>query len=81
MGIHGIGLADDVVVSGGDLGDVVANILHLVLARTEGIFAGYSAGANLAGAIQLLGGLEQGGTIAIVMCDSGLKYLSTDLWD
>jgi hypothetical protein len=25
-------------------------------------------------------GPEQGGTIAIVICDSGLKYLSTDLW-
>lgn len=51
------------------------------LARTEGIFGGYSSGANLAGAARLLRGPERGGTIAIIICDSGLKYLSTDLWE
>jgi len=50
------------------------------LAKEEGIFAGYSSGANLAGAIQLLEGPLPGATVAIVACDSGLKYLSTDLW-
>lgn len=50
------------------------------LAREEGIFAGYSSGANLAAAVQLLRGPLSGATIAIVVCDSGLKYLSTDLW-
>lgn len=50
------------------------------LAREEGIFAGFSSGANLAGAIQLLNGPCRGQTIAILICDSGLKYLSTDLW-
>lgn len=50
------------------------------LAATEGIFAGYSAGANVAAAIQLLRTGMEGKTIAVVMCDSGLKYLSTDLW-
>ena len=52
-----------------------------LLARFEGVFAGFSAGANLAGAAQLLAGPERGGTIAMIVCDSGLKYLSTDLWD
>ncbi len=52
-----------------------------LLARTEGIFAGFSSGANLAAAVQLLKGPERGGCVAIVMCDSGLKYLSTDLWE
>lgn len=52
-----------------------------LLARREGIFAGFSSGANLAGAVQLLKGPERGGCVAIVMCDSGLKYLSTDLWE
>lgn len=51
-----------------------------LLARYEGIFAGFSAGANLAGAVSLLRGKEAGETAAIVICDSGLKYLSTDLW-
>ena len=50
------------------------------LARKEGIFAGFSSGANLAAAIKLLQGPEKGGTIAIMICDTGLKYLSTDLW-
>lgn len=50
------------------------------LAREEGIFAGYSAGANVAAALKLLKGSEAGGVIGVVICDSGLKYLSTDLW-
>ncbi len=50
------------------------------LAREEGIFAGFSAGANVAGALQLLDRELRGKTVVVVMCDSGLKYLSTDLW-
>ena len=50
------------------------------LAKEEGIFAGYSSGANLAAALQLLRGPLPGAAIAIIACDSGLKYLSTDLW-
>jgi cysteine synthase A len=50
------------------------------LARKEGIFAGFSSGANLAAALKLLQGPEEGGTIAIIISDTGLKYLSTDLW-
>ncbi|MEE4217213.1 MAG: cysteine synthase family protein [Xanthomonadales bacterium] len=50
------------------------------LARREGIFAGFSSGANVAAAMQLLRGKEAGGTIAVVICDAGLKYLSTTLW-
>jgi cysteine synthase A len=51
------------------------------LAREEGIFAGFSSGANVAAAFQLLESGFKGRTVAVVMCDSGLKYLSTDLWD
>ena len=50
------------------------------LARREGLFAGYSSGANVAAALALLNGPERGSTLAVVLCDSGLKYLSTDLW-
>jgi cysteine synthase len=50
------------------------------LAKEEGIFAGFSSGANLAAALQLLEGPLQGKTISIIICDSGLKYLTTDLW-
>lgn len=51
------------------------------LARSEGVFAGFSSGANTAAALQLLRGAFAGRTIAIMICDSGLKYLSTELWD
>ncbi len=50
------------------------------LAKEEGIFAGFSSGANLAAALHLLKTSCRGKTIGIMMCDSGLKYLSTDLW-
>ena len=51
------------------------------LAREEGLFAGFSAGANVAAALRLLQTTHQGQTIAALLCDSGLKYLSTDLWE
>jgi cysteine synthase len=47
------------------------------LAREEGIFAGFSSGANLAAALRL----APGRTVVTIINDSGLKYLSTDLWD
>ena len=46
----------------------------------EGIFAGFSTGAHLAAAWKLLAETESGATIAFLACDSGLKYLSTDLF-
>jgi len=51
------------------------------LAAEEGIFAGFSSGANVAAAAQMLQGAYRGKTIVAMMCDSGLKYLSTDLWE
>ncbi|WP_372680211.1 PLP-dependent cysteine synthase family protein [Desulfosarcina sp.] len=50
------------------------------LAREEGIFAGFSSGANVAAALHLLQTSFKGKTVAVILCDSGLKYLSTDLW-
>ena len=73
--LRGVRLDGTVTVSGEDAAEVART-----LARTEGIFAGYSAGANVAAALALLAGREAGRTIAVVICDSGLKYLSTDLW-
>jgi cysteine synthase A len=61
--------------------DVTAVEMARRLAREEGIFAGFSSGANVAAALRLLQTDCRGGTIAVLMCDSGLKYLSTDLWD
>jgi cysteine synthase A len=50
------------------------------LAKEEGIFAGFSSGANVAAAMQLLRTTHKGKSIAVLLPDSGLKYLSTDLW-
>jgi cysteine synthase A len=49
------------------------------LAIEERIFAGFSAGANVAAAMSLLQAEMRGASIAVVICDSGLKYLSTAL--
>jgi cysteine synthase len=51
------------------------------LAKEEGVFAGFSSGANVAAALRLLKTSFTGKTIAVLLCDSGLKYLSTDLWN
>ncbi len=51
-----------------------------LLAQKEGIFGGFSGGANVAAALELLRGPARGGMVAVLICDSGLKYLSTDLW-
>jgi cysteine synthase A len=50
------------------------------LAREEGIFAGFSSGANIAAALKLLESSFKGKSAVVLICDSGLKYLSTDLW-
>jgi len=53
------------------------------LGRVEGIFGGFSAGANLAAAMQLLQASQTTGEparVVFLVNDSGLKYLSTDLW-
>lgn len=50
------------------------------LAREEGIFAGTSTGANVVVALSLAALLGSGRTVVTLACDSGLKYLSTDLY-
>jgi cysteine synthase A len=50
------------------------------LAREEGLFAGTSSGANVVAAIQLAKNLGPDANIVTLMVDSGLKYLSTDLY-
>jgi cysteine synthase A len=50
------------------------------LAREEGLFAGTSSGANVVAAIELAKRLGPKAKIATLMVDSGLKYLSTDVY-
>lgn len=50
------------------------------LACAEALFAGTSTGGNLVVALKLAARLGAGATVVTVMCDSGIKYLSTDLY-
>lgn len=48
------------------------------LAHEEGVFAGISTGANVVAAIRVARRLGPGATVATIVVDSGLRYLSTD---
>jgi cysteine synthase A len=50
------------------------------LAREEGLFAGTSSGANVLGAIRLGERLGPDRKIVTLLVDTGLKYMSTDLY-
>ncbi|MBN2413268.1 cysteine synthase family protein [candidate division KSB1 bacterium] len=50
------------------------------LARDEGLFAGTSSGANVVAAIKAAEQLRPDASIVTLMVDSGLKYLSTDVY-
>jgi cysteine synthase A len=50
------------------------------LAREEALFAGTSSGANVVAAIQIAARLGPGARVVTLMADSGLKYLSTDVY-
>ena len=50
------------------------------LAREEGIFAGVSSGANVVAAIRVARGLGPSAAVATIIVDSGLRYLSTDVF-
>lgn len=50
------------------------------IARMEGLFAGTSSGANVIAAIQLAERLGPAARIVTLMVDSGMKYLSTDVY-
>ena len=50
------------------------------LAREEGLFAGTSSGANVIAALHIAERLGPGATVVTLMVDSGLKYVSTDVY-
>lgn len=50
------------------------------LAREEGIFAGTSSGANVVVAIRIAQRLGPRATVAAIVVDSGLRYLSTEVY-
>jgi cysteine synthase A len=50
------------------------------LAREEALFAGTSSGANVVAALRVAERLGPGAKVVTLMADSGLKYLSTDVY-
>ncbi|MFI5120965.1 MAG: PLP-dependent cysteine synthase family protein, partial [Thermoanaerobaculia bacterium] len=50
------------------------------VAREEALFAGTSSGANVVAAIQVAKRLGPDAKVVTLMADSGLKYLSTDVY-
>ena len=51
------------------------------LARDEGIFVGISAGANVFAARQVAAQLSPEQNVVTILCDTGERYLSTDIFD
>jgi len=51
-------------------------VMHALMAD-EGLCLGLSSGINVAGAVRLAEALGPGKTIVTILCDSGLRYLST----
>jgi len=50
------------------------------LAQKEGVFAGTSSGGNVQAAIRVARKLGPSAKVVTLMIDSGLKYVSTDLY-
>ncbi len=69
-------LVDEVVPVATDTAKAMARRL----AREEALFAGTSSGANVIAAIQVAERLGPGGVVVTLLADSGLKYLSTDVY-
>jgi cysteine synthase A len=52
------------------------------MAREEGVFCGVSAGANTFAALEIASRPENEEKLIVsILCDTGERYLSTDLWD
>ena len=50
------------------------------LAREEAMFAGMSTGANVVAGLRVAARLGAAATVATIASDSGLRYLSTDVF-
>lgn len=57
-----------------------AKAMARCLAREEALFAGTSSGANVVASLGVAGQLGPGSVVVTLMADSGLKYLSTDVY-
>jgi cysteine synthase A len=85
--IEGIGAGFIVPLWRDDIADRIEQVsteeavaMAIRLAREEGLFAGTSTGANVIAALRLAERLGPNATIVTLMCDTGIKYLSTALF-
>ncbi len=69
-------LVDTIVPVGTDDAKAMARRL----AREEGIFAGTSSGANVVASLRIAAELGPRAKVVTLMCDTGTKYLSTDVF-
>ena len=69
-------LADEIIA----VSDQDAYATARRLAREEGIFGGITSGANVWAALQRAREIGSGKKIVTIICDSGLKYLTGDLY-
>ena len=70
------GVVDEVIA----VKTVEAKTMARRLAREEALFAGTSSGANVVAAIRVAERLGPGAKVVTLLADSGLKYLSTDVY-
>ena len=70
------GIYDEVL----QVADAEAVVHARALARYEGLLVGISSGANCAAAIRVARKLGRGAVVLTVFCDTGERYLSTELF-
>jgi cysteine synthase len=69
-------VVDDVIA----VGTAESKEMTRRLAREEALFAGTSSGSNVVAALRVAEQLGPDAKVVTLMCDSGLKYLSTDVY-
>jgi cysteine synthase A len=57
-----------------------AESMARLLAQKEGLFVGTSSGANVVAALRVAGRLGPQANVVTIMVDSGMRYLSTELF-